>query len=169
MRRLLAAVAAATLLTSCSSTTQADPPESRALPAVTLDGLEGGSPLDLAAVRGPAVLNFWASWCAPCRDELPILEAFHRAHPEITMIGINYLDAQSDEAVDLARRSGLTYPSYVDGQGVLSANGPFPNLRGLPYTALVDAGGELVHGEFVEITSVEQLVDLVTEHLESSP
>jgi len=166
VKRYAALVALAALLAGCSDAgadEAAAGPEP--LPAVTVKGFDGGPSLDLGSVKGPAVLNFWASWCGPCRDELPVLQSFHEANPDVTVIGIDYQDPQADKAVDLAARSGLTYDLYTDLGGDLAGQGPFPSMRGLPYTALVDSQGRVVHGEYVEIKTVDQLERLVEQHL----
>lgn len=160
------------LLGGCSAPTRSGSPEEsvdapgRALPEVTLAAFDEGEALDLAALRGPAVINLWASWCGPCRRELPIVQAFGERHRGVQVIGIDFQDQQRDAADELLRDTGADYPMYVDPLGDLSGRAPFPNMRGLPYTALVDARGELVHGEFVVIEDIEQLEAMVREHLD---
>ncbi len=142
------------------------PPEVSTLPEVSLARFEGPGRVDLATVKGPAVVNLWASWCGPCRDELPVVEAFHQRHGDaVTVIGIDYQDPQVDQARALADRAGLTYDLLSDPSGALDASAPFPSLRGLPFWAFVDADGTVAGLEFVEMTSVDQLRDAVAEHL----
>jgi len=167
---LLVALLTSVLLTACGdgggdAAGNGAPSGPQPLPEVRLDGFDGGRAIDLSTLRGPAVLNFWASWCGPCRREMPVLERFHDRHPQVRMVGIDFQDRQVSSAVDLVRRTGVTYPLYSDPLGDLNARAPFPRLRGLPYTALVDRRGRLVHGEFVEIKDVAQLEELVTAHL----
>ncbi len=148
-----------------------DQPDRKALPqplpAQSLAAFESDSePLELADLRGPAVLSFWASWCAPCRAELPVLEAFHQQHADrVDMIGIDFQDPQTAKAARLIEQTGVTYPLYADFQGDLNALAPFPALRGLPFIALVDERGEVVHQEFGVIESVAELETLVQTHL----
>jgi hypothetical protein len=96
---------------------------------------------------------------------MPVLQAFHQAHPDVRLIGIDYLDPQTDEARALVRRTGVTYDLYSDLGGDLAGQGPFPSMRGLPFTALVDEQGRVVHGEYVEFTSVDEVEQVVREHL----
>ena len=121
----------------------------------TLDG----EPFDLADYRGtPVVLNFWASWCGPCRRELPALAAFAKAHPEIQVIGVDYQDDVA-AARTLAAETGATWPSVVD-DGPIGAAYEVP---GLPATYLIDAQGRIVErllGEVTEATLNEQLTVL---------
>ncbi len=144
------------------------------LPEITLEtfdapghqAAEGRSEVYLPDVKGPAVVNLWASWCGPCRDELPLLEEFSQDHgDEVAVIGINYLDPQTDKAAALADSSGLTFQLLQDPGGELDASPPFPVLQGLPFWAFVDADGRVVHREFVAVESEQQIVDLAEEHL----
>ena len=62
-----------------------------ALPSLTLDGFDGGPDQALDELRGPMVINLWATWCAPCRDELPVLQEFSQAHGDrVEMVGIDW-------------------------------------------------------------------------------
>ncbi len=168
---LAAASAAAVLVGGCSAPA---PEDVDTLPEVTLQtfdapGRQVGEGLDevyLPDVRGPAVVNLWASWCGPCREELPVVQEFARAHgDEVSVIGIDYLDPQADQAASLAESSGLTYQLLQDPDGELDASSPFPTLQGLPFWAFVDADGRVVHREFVVVESEQELVDLAEEHL----
>jgi thiol-disulfide isomerase/thioredoxin len=112
------------------------------------------------------VVNLWASWCGPCREELPILQRFSQEYDgRVAVLGIDYEDVQPKAALELARDSGVTYPLLADPQASLSGAAPFPALRGLPFLALVDADGDVVHSEFVAIGSTSELERLVEEHL----
>ena len=136
------------------------------LPAVTLPCFGGGPDVDLSTLRGPMVVNLWASTCGPCRHEMPILQGFHEEYGDrVQVLGIDYQDVQTDAAMDLVRQTGATYPLLADPQSDLSGAAPFPVLRGLPFLALVDADGRVAHQEFTVIESRHQLVELVNRHL----
>ncbi len=136
------------------------------LPNVTLPCLGGGPDVNLAGLRGPRVVNLWAVWCTPCRRELPILQEFQEKHgAQVPMLGIDYNDTQPKQALRLAKETGVTYPLLADPQARLDYQPPFPSLRGLPFLALVDENGKVVHQEFVVIESLGQLEDLVEKHL----
>ncbi len=117
-------------------------------PLFTLPRLDVDGKLSLASLRGKAVvINFWASWCAPCKDEVPRLEAAYRKWGArgVVFIGIDAQDFSGD-AKRFARKLGITYPivhdstdKAVDRYGV----------TGFPETFFVGRSGKLV-GRHVE-------------------
>ena len=136
------------------------------LPEVTLHCLGGGDDVDLSTLRGPMVVNLWASWCEPCREEMPILQRFHERYGDrVAVLGIDYQDTQPVGAMELVEDTGVTYPLLADPQSALDGATPLPRLNGLPFLAFVDADGKVVHREFVAIDSEQQLLDLVDRHL----
>jgi thiol-disulfide isomerase/thioredoxin len=112
-------------------------------PAFDLKRLDGRGRIDLAALRGkkPIVLDFWASWCAPCIQESKRLEAARKKYGDrVAFIGVDTKDF-SGEARAWLRKHGITYPSVHDGSGnVLSEWGGLP----LPKIFFVDRNGKVV-------------------------
>jgi cytochrome c biogenesis protein CcmG/thiol:disulfide interchange protein DsbE len=112
--------------------------------------------LDLRELRGrPVVLNFWASWCIPCRDEAPILNASARAHAgEVIFLGVDVQDLSGD-ALAFLREFDPPYVSVRDrGNGTYDDYG----LTGVPETYYLDTGGRIVaHSPgAISRTSLEQ-------------
>jgi cytochrome c biogenesis protein CcmG/thiol:disulfide interchange protein DsbE len=129
------------------------------LPDVRLDALRGEGSLDLGELRGPAVVNLWASWCPPCREELPYYQAFAEEYAgTVEVIGIDFEETNPSRAIALADEAGLTYPLYADPEGELRA-------VVLPQLVLVDEAGEIAFEQYLEIEGPEQLAELAREHL----
>ncbi len=107
-----------------------------------------GKPTALATLRGkPAVVNFWARWCAPCRQEIPELNALAaRAGDRLAVVGIA-LEDHSANAIDFARAYEIAYPVAFAGAGggiaLMKALGN--ELGGLPFTVVLDAEGQVVY------------------------
>ena len=113
-------------------------------PAPGFEGelLEGGGTLGLADLEGkPAVLNFWASWCGPCKDEAPMLREAHRRYGDrIAFVGIDIKDARSD-AIEFTERYRIDYPHVRDAD--LTIYDRF-GLTGQPETFFLDENGVIL-------------------------
>jgi cytochrome c biogenesis protein CcmG, thiol:disulfide interchange protein DsbE len=113
-----------------------------AAPDSPLPRLEGKGKESLADYRGQWVLvNFWASWCVPCRAEAPELESFQRQHgsADFTVLGIDSRDLSGDGR-EFVNRYGLSYPQLRDGDGdAAHAYG----TTGVPENFLVDPKGKV--------------------------
>ena len=143
-----------------------DRPEVTTLPEVSLAGFDSATEVDLATLKGPMVVNLWASWCGPCQKELPVLAAFDQRYgDEVALLGINHLETRQAKAEELIADSGVTYELLADPEGLVSDSPPFPFIQGLPFLAFVDADGTVVHMEFAVIESVDELVDLSERYL----
>jgi cytochrome c biogenesis protein CcmG, thiol:disulfide interchange protein DsbE len=119
-----------------------------AAPALSLDRLDESGKLSLQELRGKGVVvNFWASWCIPCKDEAPFLQEVYAANRDrgLVVLGVDAQDFKKD-ARAFMKRFGLTYPVAYDGQGsTLGAWG----VVGFPETFFVDRTGKLV-GERIQ-------------------
>ena len=115
-----------------------------AAPRVTLEKLDGSGTMSLAGLRGKVVvLNFWASWCDPCKDEAPLLEQISVQYRNrgVVVLGIDSQDATSD-GQKFAARYGLTYPLLHTAGSDLSHNW---GVTSYPETFLLDRAGRVVH------------------------
>lgn len=134
------------------------------LPDVELACLGGGTASSLSAIEGPAILNFWSSTCTPCRTEMPALQAFHEKYgDQVAVIGVDFLETYPGAALELADRSGVTYPSLVDACGDIQ--GTDLVIAGLPTFVFVKADGS-VEVKPGGIESVAEMVELAQTNLD---
>jgi cytochrome c biogenesis protein CcmG/thiol:disulfide interchange protein DsbE len=125
-----------------------------------------GAAVSLAGLRGQVVLvNNWATWCPPCRAEMPSLEAYFRAHKDdgFTLVAINSGD-QRDQVVDFQREFDLTFPLWLDPTGL--ALREFKN-NALPSSYVIDQAGT-VRLFWMGAVSLEALETFVTPLLGSN-
>jgi cytochrome c biogenesis protein CcmG, thiol:disulfide interchange protein DsbE len=117
-------------------------------PDFELELLNGSDRLRLSSFEGEkaVVINFWASWCLPCRDEAPLLEAAWKRWRDdgVVFVGIDAQDFRADGR-GFVERYGVTYPNVYDGSG--STLGRF-GVTGRPETWFVDRDGRLVGERF---------------------
>jgi thiol-disulfide isomerase/thioredoxin len=124
---------AAVLVAACSS----EGGEAEPLPDLTLAALVAGDPaLELGALRGPAVLNLWATWCAPCRQEMPAFQEVSTKRPDVRFVGINV--RETDDARAFLDEVGVTYEQFADDAGELT---DALGVAALPITLVVDPSG----------------------------
>jgi thiol-disulfide isomerase/thioredoxin len=122
------------------------------LPDLTLPSVDGGQEIDLAELDGPAVVNLWATWCAPCRRELPDFEAVHQARgDDVAFVGVNIGDT-AGAAGDFLDEVGVTFPNYLDERNDLTAE---LGTATLPVTLVLDADGTIVTEHLGPMTAAE--------------
>lgn len=120
-------------------------------PAFTLANVRPGEPeVALADFLGrPVVMNVWASWCTPCRREMPALAAAHRRLGDlVAFVGVNHQDTR-DLAIELLDETGVGYPSGYDPDGSVARD---YGLFGMPTTIFIEADGELLERRTGEIS-----------------
>ena len=117
------------------------PPSSGGAPDFELRDLEGNT-VTLSDLAGEVVvLNFWATWCGPCRQEIPDLAAFHKENPDIPLVGVSVDDLSTGQLARKAKELGVNYTVLHDRDA--TASNAYA-VSGLPTTFVLDAQGEIV-------------------------
>lgn len=109
------------------------------VPDFTLKAMTGEN-LRLEEMRGQVVLiNFWASWCGPCRQEMPVLQKIHTRYEPLgfTVLGVN-VDEEPKKAERIAERMNLDFPLLLDSKQKVSESF---DVNAMPFTVLVDRDG----------------------------
>jgi cytochrome c biogenesis protein CcmG/thiol:disulfide interchange protein DsbE len=130
------------------------------LPDLTLQCFTGGRPVRLTDVRGPAVINLWATWCPPCRTELPAMQRLaDRAGDRLQVVGVDTGD-EWDAAASFGADTGVALPTLYDrDKALMNALG----RTALPVTVFVDAAGRAYVYNQVALDDAA-LARLVREH-----
>lgn len=129
--------------------------QDRGLPCLT----KGPAVNPARLVGRPVVVNLWATWCGPCREEMPLLqEVSRRDEGKVEFVGVNTRD-RADWAAEYLGELGVTYPEVVDSQGELLTSLRSP---GLPTTVVLDRQGN-VAGRQIGKISEQKLTDLIDE------
>jgi thiol-disulfide isomerase/thioredoxin len=148
---LMGAVCALVLTTACSKA--ADEPEEGlevgnkflhydTFSTTTIDGKE----IELTDYKGKLLfIDFWSSWCAPCKTELPYIKVVHETYggDEFAVLGIS-LDNSLDDLRDMANDYGVTYPQICDRKGWQSQYAAMFNIRSIPTNFLLDGSGVII-------------------------
>lgn len=148
-----------TLPTSDASETGAE----SLLPALRLPCLTGGRPVDVSRLGGqPVLLNLWATWCTPCREEMAVLQSAADAYKDrVAFVGVDTRD-RPEAAAAFLDELAITYPQLVDLDGELLN---WTRVPGLPVTLVVDAGGRVVdrHVGAMSTNDIRELLDPLVE------
>ena len=115
----------------------------------------GGSSLALNSIRGkPLVINFWTTWCGPCKEEMPLLEAYAQKYTgKLVVMGIN--SAENEETVQpYIDDMEISFPILLDKAGIVSDR---YFVKNFPYTFFVDENG-ILRGQHIGLLSEERLM-----------
>lgn len=155
----LAAAVAAGLLLAAPGGSSDEGRESRPAPTLTGEVLVP-PPIRLTDLRGkPVLVNFWASWCVPCREEAPRLARFAREmDSRARLVGVDFQDAKSD-ALAFVREFRWTFPNVRDPRGRIAAR---YGLSGLPTTYVIDSKGRIARS-LTGAQTYESLVRAIAE------
>ena len=141
----LVGVLGVALLSPSRGATTGGPLVGKAAPAFTLESLDG-TRVSLASLKGrPVVLNFWASWCGPCREEAPLfrdLSERQGAGQGLAVVGILFQETNEKSARDFIREYALAYPTLKD-PGINT--GVEYGVSGVPETVFIDRNGVVQH------------------------
>ena len=131
-------------------------------PPIEVECLEGDEVIKLNQIKGPFILAIWASWCMPCRDEMPYLQAFKDAYGDkVQVIGYDILD-ETSQAIRASVNWGVNIASVEDPDGVFRSD---LGITAPPTTLFVNADGVIVHRKFGAVSSVDELAELAELHL----
>jgi len=163
MKKLIISLCSLLLLTSCSMP-KSTPVQGRLVgceevKTVTADDealecLAGGEPISVDSIRGPAIINIWGTWCAPCREELPHLAQFFSDYGDrVDVIGIAVEEKNQATVRKFVKSNGITWPILYDATGVTQEKfGP-----GVPVTWFIGKSGKVTYKKYGPFRSTEEL------------
>ncbi|GIF07741.1 TlpA family protein disulfide reductase [Actinoplanes siamensis] len=141
---------------ACAAAAGAASPPAAGLPDISVDCFAGGDAVSLRGLHGPAVINIWATFCGPCREELPLIQRLADATAgKLTVLGLNTGDTRS-AAASFGTDHGVSMPTLFDpDRKAITALG----VVNLPSTIFVDARGQVyTHRDTMDAAELTELV-----------
>jgi len=124
-----------------------------------LDGSEGVS---VNALRGPVIVNVWGSWCAPCKEEMPILRSFYaKAKGKLQLVGVDVEEASLKDGQEFVLKNGITWPNLFDSDG--SSRAYFG--MGVPVTWFIATDGSVAYKHIGVLKNEIELLSLTSKYL----
>jgi thiol-disulfide isomerase/thioredoxin len=165
---ILAAMKKAAGIADCPTSDSKVAPVPSGLPDVVLPCLGGGRQVRLAGLRGkPMMINVWAQWCGPCREEAPYLaEVAKENRSDLMIVGIDHDDPRPELAIEFAQLSAWKYPQLADPDVVLRSE---LQVSGPPQTFLVRPDGTIAYRHAGPFSSADEIRDLAHKHLGITP
>lgn len=121
---------------------------------VVAECLDSSPGINVAAIKGPAIVNVWGSWCEPCKEELPYFSEFYQTmDPQIQLIGVDVEEKKIEDGRMFARTHGIMWPNLYDADG--STRKYFG--MGVPVTWFIDGDGKVLYKKIGPIKSTEEL------------
>ena len=124
--------------------------------------LDGKSTIHFSQMRGPLIVNVWGSWCAPCKDEIPMIRSFYSKNAStVRLVGVDVEEAKKSDGVEFVVNNGMTWPILVDPDA--RSRGFFG--MGVPVTWFIDKDGTVVYKKIGVLKSEQELRDLASKYL----
>jgi thiol-disulfide isomerase/thioredoxin len=129
---------------------------------LVLPCMDGKSDVGFATLRGPLIVNVWGSWCAPCREEIPIIRSFYaNANTKLQLLGVDVEEGNATDGSSFVVTHGMTWPSVVDPDG--RSRTLFG--MGVPVTWFIDKDGKVAYKKIGVLKSVRELRELTQKYL----
>lgn len=144
-------------LVNCASIKSSASVKSEALPC--LDGSKG---VAISAIRGPAIVNVWGSWCYPCRQEMPYFVALHKKYgDQVQLIGVDVSEKSPAAGRAFVNKHQMNWPNLYDVDGRTKSTFGM----GVPITWFIDAQGKVLYKKVGVLSSQKELINLSKKYL----
>ncbi len=130
--------------------------------SIMLDCLDGTDGASINGIKGPAIINVWGSWCAPCKEEMPILRSFYeKAQGKLALIGVDVEEASIGDGRKFVENYGITWPNLYDPDGKSRAYFGM----GVPVTWFISADGSVAYKHIGVFKNEIELISMTSKYL----